>query len=300
MTLLSLVATDALVEAPVLDPEQLGALLYRVRSRAIADRALPTSFPAVAARVVDVLEQEDVDVNQLVRLVQQDVAITATLLGVANSAAMGVGRPVTEVRDAIVHLGTREVGAVAIGAAGRALFEPRSRVEFETFATLWPAMYQDALGAGLTADWLAHTLRAPGRESAFIAGMLRELGRPTTLRAIAGMVIAGEIDRPDDATVATLVDEAGPEVGRALIENLHLPPALAAVCDERGDSTPLTQIARLAAAAGALLAARPRPWRWASQAHDAATRLGLSVAQLRATLTRRGEDATAARQLATA
>ncbi|MEA1053799.1 HDOD domain-containing protein, partial [Lamprobacter modestohalophilus] len=66
-----------------------------------------------ALAIMQLWEDEHATVNQLARLVQSDPALCGRLLRLANSASTGL-RPVTSVPEAIVRIGLKTVGELAI------------------------------------------------------------------------------------------------------------------------------------------------------------------------------------------
>ncbi len=85
----------------------ISELIGRVKKDArIGGIRLPT-LPDVAVKVRRMLESEDHDIGQIVRIVQLDPSLTARLLQVANSPRYLGTRSVANVRDAIARLGMR-------------------------------------------------------------------------------------------------------------------------------------------------------------------------------------------------
>lgn len=84
-------------------------------ARSLLDKAaekLP-SPNGVALAIMKLWEDEHTTVDQLARLVQSDPALCGRLLRLANSASTG-RRPVTSIPDAIVRIGLKTVGELAI------------------------------------------------------------------------------------------------------------------------------------------------------------------------------------------
>src|ERR1700754_606459 len=64
------------------------------------------SFPDIAMRVRQVLGDENVKPEQVVRVVSAEPALAARLLNIANSAALNfTGKAVTDLRAAIARMG---------------------------------------------------------------------------------------------------------------------------------------------------------------------------------------------------
>ena len=76
------------------------------------------SFPDIALRVRQVLADEEVSQEQVVRVVGSEPALAARLMQIANSAALNfTGKPITELRTAINRMGHNMVRSAAIAFA---------------------------------------------------------------------------------------------------------------------------------------------------------------------------------------
>ena len=76
------------------------------------------SFPEIAVRVRQVLSDEGVSPDKVVRVVGSEPALAARLLQIANSAALNFsGRAVTELRTAVARMGFNMVRSAAIAFA---------------------------------------------------------------------------------------------------------------------------------------------------------------------------------------
>lgn len=69
----------------------------------------------VALTIMELCRHEDVTTEAIARVVQTDPALVGRLLRLANAAALGGGRPVAAVPDAIMRLGLATVRQVAMG-----------------------------------------------------------------------------------------------------------------------------------------------------------------------------------------
>jgi HD-like signal output (HDOD) protein len=76
------------------------------------------SFPEIAMRVRQVLSDEAVSPEKVVRVIGSEPALAARLLQIANSAALNMsGRAVTELRTAVARMGLNMVHSAAISFA---------------------------------------------------------------------------------------------------------------------------------------------------------------------------------------
>jgi HD-like signal output (HDOD) protein len=200
--------------------------------RVLADQrdALPP-FPAVASRVNALLRQPTVDLNLVVAALQQDPALAAQVLTVANSGFFAGHGEVAGVRDAVLRLGLREIGQVVTTAAVVALLDPGHRATAERFPGLWSRLTRHAITSGFAAGGLALARAPEAYETAFMAGLLHDVGRVVALRAVTSML-------PPRATgphgpghlVESLLEAAHVDCAVRAFETWHLPAAVGEAC----------------------------------------------------------------------
>src|SRR6185295_10601379 len=80
-------------------------------------------FPVVVQKVMDYVRRDDFDVRKLQAMIEEDPALSAKVLRVANSAAFAGVQPVASIRDAAVRLGARVIADVATSVAAMAFFK---------------------------------------------------------------------------------------------------------------------------------------------------------------------------------
>lgn len=127
-------------------------------------------LPATFGRLREALVREEVDLDQVARIVEEDPSLTAKLLQLVNSSLFGLARPVGNMRDATTFLGTTMLRNLALTTETFRVFD-----EFQ-FPTGFSLEREQAHGA-LTAK-IAREL-AEGRaakDEAFLAGMLHHIG----------------------------------------------------------------------------------------------------------------------------
>ena len=216
-----------------LDPkerEQAVELLAHIRAHFRAHKPPPSSFPALAAKVIDLVEQPSLDVNKLVHTISQDSAISAKILQVANSAAYARSASVEDLRAAVMVLGLREVANIAVGVAGRSLFDMEARAEFDMFAKHWNRLYQQSMTTAFAAGALALDRRLRS-DHAFLSGMLHDVGKSIALRSLSGLMMTGKVtEPPSDAVVERLLDALHIELGYDMHTTWNLPAFCTQIC----------------------------------------------------------------------
>lgn len=126
---------DALSEE---DEQRVSAIIVQVVDYVFRTKLDPPVIPALAPRILALVNEPVVDIVQLSRLIEHDLAISAKLLSVANSPVFGARSEVRTVREAITFLGTEQVAQVAIGLACTSLYEPGAAGGLAAARTRWP------------------------------------------------------------------------------------------------------------------------------------------------------------------
>lgn len=130
-------------------------------------------MPAVAARVLQLLGEADLDMNQLTEALSHDPALVARLIKVSNSSLYGGLQQVSSIDQAIVRLGNRTVRSVVVTASTRSLFPTDNNRVGMMGRELW----QHAVVTGLASRRVAEFTRRADADEAFTAGILHDLGK---------------------------------------------------------------------------------------------------------------------------
>ncbi len=231
------------------------------------------SFPAVAGQVMTIINRKHLDLNELVSVVQKDAAIASTLIRAANTAAFSPASSVTSLRGAIQALGTQQVQQVVLASSGRKFYEVATKEELALFPALWRSMFGAATANAFTACRFALELKNVQTDTALLAGLLADLGRPAALRIVAKLIINKGYE-VDDHIVLAALDEVGPILSARMIEALKLPVAM------QLDSTEW-HIGQLVAAIGAVQRRTLRIWANAAVVREHATHLALPPMTIR-------------------
>jgi putative nucleotidyltransferase with HDIG domain len=148
-------------------------------SRSLA-AALATStglkpFPVVLARALTLLRHPDEPRSKVVALLEQDPALCARLLRVANSALYAPKRECVSVADAIMRLGSKNVSDIISGIAVFGMFADvgglGSRVRDHSARVA-------SMARVLAVEWVQG-----GAEHVFLAGLMHDVGKLLMMQA---------------------------------------------------------------------------------------------------------------------
>ena len=149
----------------------LQELITRVefKRRAGGSSALP-SVPRLYVRLTNLLSSGEATAADAAGIVEEDMAVAAKVLQLANSAYFGRRQPVSKLRDAVAYLGLDALRALALSAA-----------VFQEFSVDPPIPRFDLEALQLHCSRVGHLARAIAAEQdqpmdVFAAGLLHDVG----------------------------------------------------------------------------------------------------------------------------
>lgn len=129
------------------------------------------SFPSIALEVMETVSRDDFTIKDLKQIIEKDPALATKVLKVANSFAFNpLGKEITSLERAIVHLGVNHLVPIVVGLTVIELskgVDPRFNEDL-----FWKHSYTCAH----VAKRLASHFRLPEGE-AFTAGLLHDIGK---------------------------------------------------------------------------------------------------------------------------
>lgn len=153
----------------------LDAYLKDEKLRALAGKmwSLP-SFPALYSEIIQAIESPNSSIQGIANIVAKDPGITAKVLQVANSAAVGLPDKVSEPAEAVQQLGMTTVRSLVLSAQVYGSFAP-GRLKGFSAEALWVHLMK----SGELARWIMRQENAEFVETddAFTAGLLHDMGK---------------------------------------------------------------------------------------------------------------------------
>lgn len=154
--------------------EDLQARVRSTLARLSQTGALPT-LPAAASAALGIARDPDADVDKLCRVIQTDVGLSARVLRVANSAALGRRNPARKLQEAVITIGLRKTCDILVAACAKRLYEGSSSRAEE----LW----NHSLAVAVACEELARKTRRVDVGCSFLPGLFHDVGRVAFLLA---------------------------------------------------------------------------------------------------------------------
>ena len=214
---------------------------------------LPT-FPMVAVRLVDALEQPNVEVDEVCNLLSQDPSIASQVIRIANSAYYGAISPIVDIRGATMRLGFSETTRVAMSAACRALFEVEDRAELEVYPDAWRQLWTSALVGAYGARLIALESKLGDPGDVFLSALFRDVGSLLLLKLVSSGLVHGRlVEAPTTEELASLLSTHHERLGADYLRRSRLPEYVVEVAAdhhgaaiERSSETEIALVVRLA------------------------------------------------------
>jgi HD-like signal output (HDOD) protein len=132
------------------------------------------SIPAIYTEMVEKLQDPDVGADEIGQIVAKDLAMSAKILKLVNSAFFGLGREVSSATDAVTYLGLDTIKSLVLSIHAFSQFDGTKLGGFSIDA-LWAHSQRTAE----VAREIAQTEDAGPKvmDEAFVAGLLHDVGK---------------------------------------------------------------------------------------------------------------------------
>ncbi len=219
--------------------------------------ALP-ALSIAASRFLEAIQDPDIEIRELGAIIEQDPALLARLVGLANSAYFGYPERVYTAEDAILKvLGLNTAKSLALSMVLSGPFRATHCPGFNLGAYWESAMLTASLARDLARHVVAGPAPTPG--AAYLSGLIHSLGLLALVYLypeVMNELFRTRMDEPQSLLIAdevALVGASHQEVGGWLGRKWHLPPHVIAVLEHhlefsyRGDHWPLVRLVGAAA-----------------------------------------------------
>lgn len=175
-------------------------------------------LPDNAARILAACQDERSDMSALAQLMEHDPSLAAHILRIANSAGYAPMIPILSLQQAIGRVGLAAVADVAIALvlAQRVFSAPGYEARIRT---LW-------LHSALTAYYAKEIAQLMRRDfdSAFLCGLLHDVGMPITLQVVCDLEREGTVPPVTPEVMEALMAEFHAELGARVAKAWKLGP----------------------------------------------------------------------------
>jgi HD-like signal output (HDOD) protein len=189
------------------------------------DIVFPTSID-VSLRIRQSLENPDININEVVRLVGAEPVLSAKAMRLANSVAYNrSGNEISDVRTAVNRVGTEPIRMLTVSLIVRQMVDARAD---ERLRVLTHDLWQHTIHVSALCYVIARRLSRLNADTAMFVGLVHEIGQFYLLaRASAFPALLQR-----EAELGGLMYSFSHSVGRAVLESLKVPEQVVAAVDD--------------------------------------------------------------------
>jgi HD-like signal output (HDOD) protein/CheY-like chemotaxis protein len=166
---------SAALKAAITQTQMLRQLLSSERLALLVGRVgmLPCA-PKAFQEILTCLQNPAASLADAAKIIGRDVAMTANIMKLVNSAFFGSRRPITTTERAVAYLGMDTLGALVLG---HSVFQGDSATGIAGFSPerLWQHSFET--GAAARAIAFSENLSIAKADEAFLAGVLHDVGK---------------------------------------------------------------------------------------------------------------------------
>ncbi len=181
------------------------------------DLELPM-LSSVAQEVLSLCQRDDVDAERLSEVLHRDQSLASHVLRIANSAMYQATVPIVSLQQAVSRLGLQALSemAVAVAVHGKLFSRQES-------GNILKKLWRHSIAAACFCKEIARTRRR-NVESAFLCGLLHDVGKPVVLGALLDH--QDEIGELPSDVLHVAMEEFHSEVGAMLASRWQMPTAV--------------------------------------------------------------------------
>jgi HD-like signal output (HDOD) protein len=203
----------------------MSELIEQIRSELLqaieSDQMVLPTLPEVALRVREAASDPDVDIGSLTKVIQNDAALTARIIKVANSPLLRASRAIEDLKMAVGRLGINYTSNLATSLAMQQMFQATSDLIDQRMRDTWTHSTEVA---GIAHVLARHYTRLKP-DQATLAGIVHKIG-------VLPILTYAEDNRRllrDPAALDALIDNLHPLIGRKILETWDFPAELVTV-----------------------------------------------------------------------
>jgi putative nucleotidyltransferase with HDIG domain len=182
-------------------------------------------IPIVMDELLKALNDEDVDINALVRIISKDPSMSMNVLKVVNSAFYRLPYQVSAVDHALRLLGLKEVTMICIACGAYKALAPSHNTQTFNLDEFW----KHSVATGIIAKRLCKELKIGDQDTVYFLGLLHDVGKVILDRVahdIYTIVIQTTYDEsiPIQEAEKRLIGESHDTMGGLIMKKWRLPP----------------------------------------------------------------------------
>ncbi len=132
-----------------------------------------TPMPAVANRLLEMIEEPDSSINDIARIIQYDPVMTVDILKICNSAYLGLKIPAESIKDAVNMLGTDQIVQLAMVKSSAKVLSGHQ----QGYGLEQGDMWRYSVSSAVIAKQVALRLGLNNKSTIFTAALIKDIGK---------------------------------------------------------------------------------------------------------------------------
>jgi putative nucleotidyltransferase with HDIG domain len=184
------------------------------------------SMPGAAVKLLALIDDPEISVDRIEKILRQDAGLTANLLKLANSAYFGIPSKVGSVRRAVLLLGLKRLIQMVIASCVSAIMDKPVPGYDLPPGELW----RHSLAVTVAAEGLVKELKIEAAEEVFTAALLHDVGK-----LVLGEFVADDFNKIDNVLSPEITFETAEDmvlgtnhadIGARILNQWSLPPGI--------------------------------------------------------------------------
>ena len=193
----------------------------------LLSQSLERTFSPVVVQLIQATLRQDIEIEEVARLISLDPVLTASVIGIANSPHYSYGKNVASIERAIVVLGLKEILKLAVSISIKKNLSSKTIQSPEAITQDW----RMTIWAGVAAERIAARLGNIPKGQAYLTAILKDI--PLILMNNISPVTLNDHNSLIDFSIAQLKTEnrtwglTHPEMSQILADAWSLPEEVA-------------------------------------------------------------------------
>ncbi|MFK7856804.1 MAG: HDOD domain-containing protein [Granulosicoccus sp.] len=196
------------------------------------DVELPV-FDDIALRVHKEVRENKLDADSLCKILEEDPVLVSEILRMSNSSFFAGLSPVTNLRDAAVRLGIKQIAAIVLSVNQKKMYSASDGPFKDRLYQLWLHSSAVSMGARHLATNAGYRQLA---DDAFVTGLLHDVGKLSLLCIIESLMVSSDLMLTDEIVDIT-IEQLYCEHGAKLLDIWNLPDTFKEVVLHQDDET---------------------------------------------------------------
>lgn len=188
-------------------------------------------FDDIALRIHKEVREGNLNADGLCKILEEDPVLVSEILRMSNSSFFAGLSPVTNLREAAVRLGMKQIAAIVISVNHKKMYSASNGLFNDRLKQLW--MHSTAVSIGVR-----HLAKNSGyrqlADDAFVSGLLHDVGKLSLLCIIESLMLTSDMTLTDEIVDSTIT-QLYCEHGAKLLDIWNLPESFKEVILHQDD-----------------------------------------------------------------